>query len=235
MRVRRVVTTRAGGRSRPPYESFNLADHVGDDPDAVSANRARLSTELGLKPDHVIWMEQVHGRTATIVDEPRSDPVEATDAVIATRPGLAVAVLVADCVPLLLADLDGGVVAAVHAGRVGARVGVVPAALDAMKSAGARIDRTEVLIGPAVCGECYEVPAPMQQDVAAHLPGSAARSRKGTPALDLRAGIWQQLADAGVARIGLDPRCTFEDRTLFSHRRDGTTGRIAAITWLESE
>lgn len=235
MRVRRVVTTRAGGRSRSPYESFNLADHVGDDPAAVSANRARLAGELGLPPDHVIWMEQVHGRTATIVDEPRTEPVEATDAVIATKPGLAVAVLVADCVPILLADPDSGVVAAVHAGRVGARVGVVPAALDAMRSAGARIDRTEVLIGPAVCGECYEVPAPMQQDVATHLPGSAARSRKGTPALDLRAGIWQQLADAGVARIGLDPRCTFEDRTLFSHRRDGTTGRIAALTWLAPE
>ncbi|HEX4722716.1 MAG TPA: peptidoglycan editing factor PgeF [Pseudonocardiaceae bacterium] len=235
MRVRRIVTTRAGGRSRPPYESFNLGDHVGDDPDVVAANRKRLATELGLPADHVIWMEQVHGRTATVVDAPRTEPVEVTDAVIATRPGLAVAVLVADCVPILLADADAGVVAAVHAGRVGARVGVVPAALDAMRAAGARIDRTEVLIGPAVCGECYEVPAAMQADVAAHLPGSAARSRKGTPALDLRAGIWQQLADAGVARIGLDPRCTVEDRNLFSHRRDGTTGRIAAITWLAPE
>jgi polyphenol oxidase len=235
VRVRRVVTTRAGGCSRPPYESFNLGDHVGDDPTDVAANRVRLAAELGLPSDHVIWMEQVHGRTATIVDRPRTEPVEATDAVVATRPGLAVAVLVADCVPILLADADAGVVGAVHAGRVGARVGVVPEALKAMEKAGARIDRTEVLIGPAVCGECYEVPAAMQADVATHLPGSASRSRKGTPALDLRAGIWQQLADAGVARIGLDPRCTFEDRTLFSHRRDGTTGRIAAVTWLAPE
>ncbi len=234
-RVRRVVTTRAGGRSKPPYESFNLGDHVGDDADAVAANRDRLATQLGLATDHVIWMEQVHGRTATIVDAPRTGPVEAADAVIATEPGLAVAVLVADCVPVLLADADAGVVAAVHAGRVGARVGVVPAALKAMANAGARIDHTEVLIGPAVCGECYEVPASMQADVAARLPGSATRSRTGTPALDLRAGIWQQLAEAGVARIGIDPRCTVEDRTLFSHRRDGTTGRIAAITWLATE
>jgi hypothetical protein len=180
-------------------------------------------------------MEQVHGRTAAVVDGPRTEPLEATDAVVATRPGLAVVVLAADCVPILLADADAGVVAAVHAGRVGARVGVVPAALAAMRGAGARIDRTEVLIGPSVCGECYEVPAAMRDDVAAHLPGSAARSRKGTPALDLRAGIWQQLADAGVARIGVDPRCTVEDRTLFSHRRDGTTGRIAAVSWLAPE
>ena len=235
MRVRRVVTTRAGGRSQAPYDSFNLGDRVGDEPSAVAANRERLASELGLAPDHVIWMEQVHGRTATIVDGPRSGPVEATDAVVSARPGLAVAVLVADCVPVLLSDPDAGVVAAVHAGRVGARVGVLTAALAAMRDAGARIERTEVLLGPSVCGECYEVPAAMQADVAEHLPGSASKTRKGTPGLDLRAGLWRQLADAGVARIGVDPRCTVEDRTLFSHRRDGTTGRLAALTWLEPE
>jgi YfiH family protein len=235
VRVRRIVTTRAGGHSRPPYESFNLGDRVGDDPAAVTANRERLARELKLPPDHVIWMEQVHGRTATVVASPRADPLEATDAVIATEPGLAVAVLVADCVPILLADPDAGVVAAVHAGRVGSRVGVLPAALDAMRDAGARLDHVEALLGPAVCGECYEVPAAMQTDVATHLPGSASRTRQGTPGLDLRAGLWQQLADAGVARIGVDPRCTVEDRTLFSHRRDGKTGRLAAITWLAPE
>jgi YfiH family protein len=235
VRVRRIVTTRAGGHSRPPYESFNLGDRVGDDPAAVTANRERLARELKLPPDHVIWMEQVHGRTATVVAGPRADPLEATDAVIATEPGLAVAVLVADCVPILLADPDAGVVAAVHAGRVGSRVGVLPAALDAMRDAGARMDHVEALLGPAVCGECYEVPAAMQTDVATHLPGSASRTRQGTTGLDLRAGLWQQLADAGVARIGVDPRCTVEDRTLFSHRRDGKTGRLAAITWLAPE
>jgi hypothetical protein len=235
VRVRRVVTTRAGGRSQAPYESFNLGDRVGDDPDAVAANRQRLADELGLPPDHVIWMEQVHGRTAAVVDGPRAGAVEATDAVISTRPGVAVAVLMADCVPILLSDADSGIVAAVHAGRVGARVGVLPAALAAMRAAGARMDRTEALLGPSVCGECYEVPAGMRDDVAAHLPGSASKTRTGTPGLDLRAGLWQQLADAGVARIGVDPRCTVEDRALFSHRRDGKTGRLAAVTWLEPE
>ncbi|HEX4702086.1 MAG TPA: peptidoglycan editing factor PgeF, partial [Pseudonocardiaceae bacterium] len=210
MRVRRIVTTRAGGSSRPPYDSFNLGGRVGDDPAAVAANHRRLATELGLPTDHVIWMEQVHGRTATVVDAPRTTPVEASDAVIATRPGLAVAVLAADCVPILLADQEGGIVAAVHAGRVGARVGVLPAALAAMRDAGARLDRTEALLGPSVCGECYEVPAAMQADVAAHLPGSACKTRAGTPGLDLRAGLWQQLVEAGVARIGVDPRCTVE-------------------------
>jgi hypothetical protein len=227
------VTTRAGGRSVAPYDSFNLGAHVGDEPEAVEKNRSRLAGELGLSPDRVIWMEQVHGRTVTVVDGPRTEPVEATDVLVTAVPGLAVAVLVADCVPVLLADAEAGVVAAVHAGRVGARVGVLPAALATMAQAGAEIGRVEALLGPAVCGECYEVPAAMQADVAAHLPGSASRTRSGTPGLDLRAGLWQQLANAGIAKIGLDPRCTVEDRTLYSHRREGATGRIAAVTWVE--
>ncbi|MDT7724647.1 MAG: purine-nucleoside/S-methyl-5-thioadenosine phosphorylase / adenosine deaminase [Actinomycetota bacterium] len=231
MRVRRVVTTRAGGASRPPYDTFNLGDHVGDEPADVETNRKRLTTELGVSK--VAWMEQVHGRTATIVDGSESGPAEMTDALVTTRPGLAVAVLVADCVPILLSDPVAGVVAAVHAGRVGARVGVVPETLEAMRSAGAQTHRIEGLLGPAICGDCYEVPAAMAADVEKHLPGSACRTRKGTPGLDLKAGLWRQLADLGVGKIGVDPRCTVEDKTLFSYRRDGTTGRIAAVTWIE--
>jgi YfiH family protein len=229
-----VVTTRAGGSSRPPYDTFNLGDHVGDEPTAVAANRKRLAAELGLSKDRVAWMEQVHGRTATVVDGSETGPAEAADALVTAEPGLAVAVLVADCVPILLSDATAGVVGAVHAGRVGARVGVVPAALDAMRSVGAQAHRIEALLGPAICGDCYEVPAAMAEDVEKHLPGSACRSRKGTPGLDLRAGLWRQLADLGIGKIGVDPRCTVEDKTLFSYRRDGSTGRIAATIWIES-
>lgn len=234
MRVRRVVTTRAGGASRPPYDTFNLGDHVGDDAGDVYANRKRLATELGLTEDRLAWMEQVHGRTATVVDGSETSAAEATDALVTAEPGLALVVLVADCVPLLLADAEAGVVAAVHAGRVGARVGVVPAAVEAMRSLGAEPARTEALLGPAICGDCYEVPADMAADVEKHVPGSACKTRKGTPGLDLRAGLWRQLADLGVGKIGVDPRCTNEDKTLFSFRRDGTTGRIAGITWLDA-
>ena len=232
MRIRRVVTTRAGGQSKPPYDSFNLGG-VGDAPEAIAANRRRLADELGLGRDRLVWMEQVHGRNAEIVDGPRTEAVEATDAIVTTEPNLALVALCADCVPVLLADPEAGVVGAAHAGRVGARVGVVPAALDAMKRAGASIERIEVLLGPSACGECYEVPAAMQVDVEKHLPDSACKTRKGTPGLDIRAGLWRQLADAGVAKIGLDPRCTVEDKTLFSHRRERTTGRLAALTWLD--
>jgi pyridoxal phosphate enzyme (YggS family)/YfiH family protein len=181
VRIRRVVTTRAGGASRPPYDSFNLGDHVGDDPAAVATNRARLAGELGLTADRLAWMEQVHGRTATIVDGSADAPAEATDALITATPGVAVVVLVADCVPVLLGDADAGVVAAVHAGRVGARVGVVPAAVEAMRSLGARPQRIEALLGPAVCGQCYEVPDDMAADVEAHVPGSRCHSPARRP------------------------------------------------------
>jgi YfiH family protein len=158
-----------------------------------------------------------------------------TDALVTAVPGLALAVLTADCVPVLLADPHADVVAAVHAGRRGAQAGVALSALRAMTTCGARLDRVEALLGPAVCGQCYEVPPDMQADVERHLPGSACRTRTGSSGLDLRAGLWRQLADAGVARIGVDPRCTVEDDQLYSHRRDGVTGRIAALTWLDPE
>ncbi len=233
-RVRRVVTTREGGVSVGPFASFNLGAHVGDRAEDVAANRDRLARDLGLAPDRLVWMEQVHGRTVEVVDGPRAEPVPVTDGLVTAVPGLAVVVLVADCVPVLLADPVAGVVAAVHAGRVGARVGVLPAALVAMQQAGADVGAIEALLGPAACGLCYEVPAAMRDDVEAHLPGSACRTRRGTPSLDLRAGLWEQLSAAGVARIGADPRCTFEERELYSHRREGTTGRIAALTWVEA-
>jgi YfiH family protein len=219
--------------SKGSYESFNLGDHVGDDVEAVEANRARLAEGIGLAPDRLVWMEQVHGRTVATVDEPQAEPLEATDAVVTKRAGLGLVVLTADCVPVLLGDQEAGVVGAVHAGRVGARVGVVVEALKAMMALGAELERIEVLLGPSVCGECYEVPAEMQRDVEKHLPGSASNSRRGTPALDLRAGLWNQLGSAGVGRIGVDPRCTFEEKDLFSHRRQAPTGRLASVIWIE--
>ena len=232
VRPRRVVTDRRGGRSRPPYDSFNLGDHVGDRPDDVAANRARVARELGVAGDRLVWMEQVHGTGVAVVDGPQDGPVPATDALVTATRGLVLAVLVADCVPILLADSVTGVVAAVHAGREGVRQGVLPAALSAMASLGARARHVSALLGPAVCGDCYEVPAAMQADVARVAPAAAVPTRSGTPGLDLRAGLADLLARAGVREVVHDPRCTVEDPTLFSHRRDGTTGRQAGLVWL---
>jgi polyphenol oxidase len=233
VRVRRVTTTRAGGVSKPPFDTFNLGDHVGDEPEAVAANRKRLAAAIGLEEDRLVWMNQVHGVRVTKVDGPRDTAVANTDGLLTTTPGLALAVVTADCVPVLMADARAGVVAAVHAGRIGAQSGVVARALEAMQAAGAHVDDVSALLGPAVTGANYEVPEEMAAEVEAALPGSRATSRRGTPALDLRAGIARQLKTLGVNAIDIDPRCTFDDPTLFSHRRDAPTGRLASVIWME--
>lgn len=233
LRARRALTTRAGGVSAAPYDSFNLGDHVGDDPAAVTANRSRLAAGLDLPAESFVWMEQIHGRTVTVVEGPVAGPVPATDALVTTSPDLALVVLTADCVPLLLSDDEAGVIAAVHAGRIGARIGIVGAVLDTMVGLGARPDRIGALIGPSASGARYEVPADMQRDVEARLPGSACRTAKGTPGLDIAAGVRRALEDAGVGAIAQDPRCTIDDVSLFSYRRSGTTGRLGSVIWLE--
>lgn len=233
-RVRRVVTSRTGGVSAPPYDSFNLGDHVGDDPAAVATNRRRLADGIGLPFERLVWMEQIHSRNVTVVGGPVKGVVEATDALVTNVPDLALVTLSADCVPLLLSDDRAGVIAAVHAGRVGARIGIVPRVLDAMVAKGAAIERIGAFLGPAASGRQYEVPAAMRADVEKHLPGSATTTVRGTPGIDLRAGLRRQLLQAGVSGVAEDPRCTIEDRTLFSHRRGAPTGRLAGVIWMES-
>jgi polyphenol oxidase len=231
--IRRVTTTRAGGVSGPPFDTFNLGDHVGDDPAAVAANRRRLAAATGLGENRVVWMKQVHGDRVEFVEMPQDQPVDDTDALVTTTPRLALAVVTADCVPVLMSDARAGVVAAVHAGRVGAQKGVVARTLEVMVGVGANPADVSVLLGPAVGGRSYEVPAVMADEVEAALPGSRTVTAKGTPGLDLRAGIARQLQDLGVTAIAVDPRCTVEDAALFSHRRDAPTGRLACLVWME--
>jgi YfiH family protein len=233
VRIRRVTTTRAGGVSAPPFDTFNLGDHVGDDPVAVATNRARLAAAIGLGPDRVVWMNQVHGDRVAVVDGPRDAPVDDTDAMVTSAPRLALAVVSADCVPVLMADARAGVVGAVHAGRVGARDGVVARAVEAMVTLGAQVQDMSALLGPAVSGRNYEVPAAMADEVEAALPGSRTTTSSGTPGLDLRAGIACQLKAMGIQAIDIDPRCTVDDLSLFSHRREAPTGRLASVVWLE--
>ncbi|HET6391994.1 MAG TPA: peptidoglycan editing factor PgeF [Blastococcus sp.] len=226
------MTDRRGGRSASPYDSFNLGDHVGDDPAAVAANRSRVARELAVPEDRLVWMSQVHGAGVAVVDAPQDGSVPATDALVTATPGLVLCVLVADCVPILLADPVAGVVAAVHAGREGVRQGVVPAALSAMASLGARARNVTALLGPAVCGLDYEVPEAMQADVAGVVPEAAVATRTGTAGLDLRAGVAAILRRAGIPEVVQDPRCTVEDPLLYSHRRDRVTGRQAGLVWI---
>ncbi len=220
--------------SEPPYGWLNLSLTVGDDPAAVVENRRRAAAAFGVDPADVVWMDQQHGKGVTVVDGPHADAVPETDALVTAVPGLALAVLVADCVPVLLADDAHAVAAAVHAGRRGLARGVLAAALATMGDLGAQPEQLRATVGPAVCAGCYEVPAALRTEVCAAVPQAAARSRSGSPALDLRAGVVAALLEGGVRRIRVDNRCSAEDDELFSYRRDGVTGRFAGLVRLTS-
>lgn len=234
MLVHTHFTTRLGGVSQPPYDSLNLGAHVGDDPDAVRENRAWVATQLNLDPARFIWMDQVHSATVRVVDAADlGAPIPATDAVVTTDPTVVLTVMVADCVPVLLYDADAGVIAAAHAGRTGARNGVVSNTVATMVELGANPDNMTVHLGPAASGRRYELPREMAEDVEERLPGSLTRTDQGTWGNDVRAGLARQLTTLGVGNIVMDPRCTIEDSNLFSYRRDGKTGRQAGIIWGE--
>ncbi|PZP03463.1 peptidoglycan editing factor PgeF [Corynebacterium urealyticum] len=234
--VRMVFTTRDGGVSEAPYGSFNLGDHVGDDPAAVAANRGRLAEILGLDAERFMFMEQLHTPTVTEVtaDMVGSGPVPASDALVTTLRDVPLVVLTADCVPLLLADQDARVIAAVHAGRIGARNGIVARAVERMVELGANPAAIHAVMGAAASGENYEVPADMAADVESRLPGAKTRTKQGTTGLDIRAGIARQLESLGVGAVDIDPRCTIASENLFSYRREGTTGRQAGVIWMPS-
>ncbi|WP_257494675.1 polyphenol oxidase family protein [Actinomyces wuliandei] len=238
-------TTRgAGARARgaggggDPYAGWNLALHVGDDPQRVGRNRdelerrvtwgnrgARSGTTGGLA-----WMDQVHSAVvaaASAYEVPTADAL-----VLDTRQDVAPAgacVLVADCVPLLLASGDGALLAAVHAGRRGMLDGVVPATVDALVAAGARVADLWAATGPSICSGCYEVSERMHAESAQREPACAAVTRWGTPGLDVAAGVVAQLERCGIERISTGSWCTYEDPGLYSYRRDGRTGRLAGV------
>lgn len=227
--VRFALTDRVGGVSTEPYAQLNLARHVGDEPGAVEENRRRLAAEVGLPASHVVFMNQVHGGEVAVVDGPWPDTAPDVDALVTRNPELALAVLVADCVPVLLADPGAEVVAVAHAGRKGLLANIVGATVGAMYDLGAR----EILarVGPSVCGRCYEVPTGLQAVVTAAEPSARSMTRAGRPALDVAAGVRAQLHRLGVP-VGRIAGCTVEDHSLYSYRRDHTTGRFAGLVWL---
>lgn len=227
-----VVTDRHGGVSRPPYDSLNLGDHVGDEPDAVQQNRRQVAALVEVAPDHLVLMDQVHGDRVVQVDGPWPDHPPQCDALVTTRRDVALAVLVADCVPVLLAAPDEGVVGVAHAGRAGMAAGVVLRLVDAMRAlgAGSILGR----LGPSVCPRCYPVGQTLCDEVASVWPITRSVSRHGEPALDVSAGVLQQLAPhcRDVEQL---PGCTVERDDLFSYRRDGSAGRFAGVVRLVDE
>ena len=222
------ITDRYGGASREPYESLNLGDHVGDDPHAVAANRATLARLAGVDPPRLVVMTQVHGATVSVI-RAAPDRAPVVDAMVTDQPDLALAVLVADCAPVVLVDPARGVVGVAHAGRRGLLDGVLDATVTAMRELGA--EHLEARVGPAICARCYEVPDEMAADVTARVPAARGSTRWGTAGIDVGAGALAELRRLGVPATSAGP-CTYESPAHFSYRRDGVTGRFAAFVVL---
>jgi YfiH family protein len=224
-------SARTGGVSGAPYDSLNLGSHVDDDVAAVAENRERLRRSVGI--DALVFAEQVHGTRVAVVRAPHDGDVPGTDALVTTTPGLGLVVMAADCLPVLLADAEAGVVAAAHAGRAGLAAGVLQQTLAAMAGRGADASRTVAVIGPAACGRCYELPRALADEVGRAVPGSRSTTRTGTASVDLAAGAAAVLQAAGLARVDTVGQCTIEQpERWFSYRRDGRTGRHAGVVWL---
>jgi hypothetical protein len=154
------------------------------------------------------------------------------DAIFTDAAAVTVGVLAADCAMVLIADGAARIVGAAHAGREGIAAGVVPALVRSMTAAGADPARMRAVIGPAICGACYEVPWQLRARIADDVPEAGCVTRKGSPGIDIRAGAAAQLARAGVRAVRQDRRCTAETPALYSYRRDGQTGRFAGLAWL---
>lgn len=205
--------------------SVDVREGAHVDPARLEDDLSRLEAAIGVP---VARMHQVHGNAVAVVDEATDVPT--ADAVVTDVPGLALMTRAADCVPVLLAAPAERLVAAVHAGREGVVAGVVPAAVEAMRSRGAT--QVRAWVGPHVCGGCYEVPEEMRAEVSTLVPATAARTTWGTPALDLGAGVRAQLDAAGVEHEAVGG-CTLEDDSLWSHRRQGArAGRMAGLVWV---
>ncbi|MFJ4028429.1 polyphenol oxidase family protein [Paenarthrobacter sp. NPDC089989] len=210
----------------------NLALHVGDDPGEVEERRIRLEATANPGGPRFQYMNQVHGNHVAVVSSYGPGPTaDAMVSVAGTGPAQPLAVMVADCVPVVLvgeSDSHDPVLAVAHAGRPGVAAAVVPATVEHMRRNGARA--IEAWLGPSICGKCYEVPEDLRAEVGRLAPASWSETSWGTPALDLPAAVRAQLADLGVV-VRYSGGCTLENEALFSYRRDSRTGRFAGLVW----
>lgn len=227
--VRFRVTSRRGGVSAPPFQGLNLGGGTGDVSTAVESNRAAVARSLGVSRERLVFMDQRHGTQVRVVDGSSRAHPRPADGLVTTRDDVALAVLVADCVPVLLADPVAGVVGAVHVGRSGLVGRIVDRAVETMAGLGAVTIRA--VVGPSVCGRCYEVPPGLRDDAARVSPLSATLSWTGTAAIDIAAGVVEQLTGHHVA-VTWVPGCSREDPELYSYRRSATTGRFAGVVRL---
>lgn len=225
-------TTRWGGVTQGNYRENNLGAHVGDDPAAVAQNRTALAKELGAA---LVFTDQVHGIQVHTVSQHPTQRITlggAADGQVTRLGAVALIVMVADCIPVLLADSQAGVIGVAHAGREGLRAGIIQQTVAAMETAGASPKAIQVALGPAICGRHYEVPEDMAAQFEHQFPGGAAVTVWDSPGLDLRIGAHQVLSELGISQVTDLAHCTYEDHDYFSHRRDGSqqpTGRFVGF------
>jgi YfiH family protein len=212
-------TKRTGGVSHGAFASLNLGTHVGDEPGDVLQNRSIVAAKFG--PTQ--YMNQVHGDRIALIEEV-TDEIPTADALVTGIPGITLAVMVADCIPLLLKSNES--VAAVHVGRRGLVNEITRKTLSVMRDMGA--SEITAIIGPAICGGCYEVSEEIFNEVVALHPSSKSSTPAGTFALDLPAALRTVLSDEGVSIVD-QFKCTVESNEYFSYRRDGVTGRQAGL------
>jgi hypothetical protein len=228
--VRAAVTTRQSGASSAPYDSFNLGDHVGDKSRHVAQNRQQLITALQL-PGSPLWLQQVHSTTVWQAEADSTQRV--ADAIIARSRQTVCAILSADCLPLLLCSQDGDEVAAIHVGWRGLAQGIIQNTIRQLKTPAGQM---MVWMGPAIGPAAYEVDQPVHERFVHHnsaLASCFTRSRAGHWQMDIYAIARQILGSLGVTHIYGGEHCTYSDSDLFfSHRRDGTTGRMASLIWI---
>jgi YfiH family protein len=230
--VKAVATTRRGGVSLPPYDSLNLGANTDDDPSGVAANRQRLCERAGL-PEAPRWLRQVHGTRVVAARDVIPDNTEA-DAQWTAEVGVVLAVLTADCLPVVLCDDAGGEIAVAHAGWRGLSAGI----LEATAATFARPpERLMAWLGPAIGPQRYEVGDAVRDAFLAADPAAEAAFRPARPGhwwADLYQLARQRLAAAGVAAVYGGGLCTAgEPERFFSHRRDGPTGRLGTLIWRE--
>jgi YfiH family protein len=239
--VRAVCSTREGGVSASPFDSLNLGDHVGDDPDRVGRNRAVFRAGLGVRP---VFLKQVHGTAVASLGPATPDGTEA-DGCIATDRGVACTIMVADCLPILLSTADGHAVAAAHAGWRGLAGeggrGIVESVCESLRASGGDLFGALAWLGPCIGPTAFEVGPEVKAAFEAHDPGASALfepRQDGKWLADLPGLARRRLAAAGVTRVygndGSARWCTVGNPSrFFSHRRDRVSGRFAASIWLD--
>ncbi|WP_124054994.1 polyphenol oxidase family protein [Arcanobacterium ihumii] len=244
--IRFGFTTRSGGVSQGPYASFNLGLHVGDDLHAVQQNRRTLERMFH---SSLVWMNQVHGDQIADASSARDDNgslnVGEVDAIIVEGSGipegksLGAVVMVADCTPLILIDSTGNRAAAVHVGRAGLELNIAGKAVSELLDRGSIANNIMAVIGPGICGRCYELPNEVVQRIENNFPGAQSITSWGTSAVDIPRALKTQLRNAGVNDVRVTDICTLESDDYFSHRAatklGETTGRFGGVVVLDND